>query len=126
MEKIEHIHDRFFKKIFSDIENVKTFLEFILPQSLKKQLRLLDIELDQTSYVSPKYKESLSDIVAKCQTNHELPVDFYMLFEHKSQPEKNTPIQLLRYKYFMWQQDSDEDKPLRAIIPIVFYHGEKP
>ena len=32
-------------------------------------------------------------------------------------------LQLLRYMDLRWQQDSVDKKPLRVIIPLVFYHG---
>jgi len=125
MAKIENIHDSFFKKVFSDIANVRTFLEIALPAELRRQLDLSSLELDATSYVSEEYKASLSDVVVKCAArDKQKPVDVYLLFEHKSYPDKKIFIQLLRYMYLMWQQDSAEVKPLRAIIPLVFYHGK--
>ncbi len=83
--------------------------------------------LEPTSYISEAYKESLSDIVVTCRTKtEELPVDIYFLFEHKSYQDKKIFMQLLRYMYLMWQRDGDEKKPLRVIIPLVFYHGKDP
>lgn len=125
MAKIENIHDNFFKKVFSDVANVKTFLEVALPEDLRQQLDFSGISLETTSYVSEEYKASLSDIVVKCQTrDKQKPVDVYLLFEHKSYPDKRIFIQLLRYMYLMWQKDSNEGIPLRVILPLVFYHGK--
>jgi len=125
MAKIENIHDNFFKKVFSDIANVRTFLEIALPEELRQQLDLAGLELDTTSYVSEEYKASLSDLVVKCSTKaRQKPVDVYLLFEHKSYPDKKIFIQLLRYMSLAWQKNSAEGRPLRAIIPLVFYHGK--
>jgi predicted transposase/invertase (TIGR01784 family) len=125
MANIDNIHDNFFRKVFSEAANVETFLKAQLPKELYQQLDLTELALDPTSYISEAYKESLSDIVAKCRTKAEgTPVDVYILFEHKSYPDKKVLLQLLRYKHLMWEQDSDEKKPLRVIIPFVFYHGK--
>jgi hypothetical protein len=45
--------------------------------------------------------------------------------EHKSHPEADSLIQVLKYMYLEWQKDTDQKKPLRVIIPLIFYHGEK-
>ncbi len=127
MPSIDNIHDNFFRKVFSETANVETFLKAKLPKELFQQLDLAEAALDSTSYISEAYKESLSDVVVKCRTKAEgTPVDIYLLFEHKSYPDKKVLLQLLRYKYQMWEKDGDEKKPLRVIIPIVFYHGKDP
>lgn len=126
MSEIDKIHDKFFRKVFSYVENVRAFLQFILPKLLQEQLDFGNIEMDLTSYVSDDYKDSFSDIVAKCYTKKEkYPVDIYFLFEHKSFQDGNTPLQLLQYKLQMWKADVNEKKQPRVILPIVFYHGEK-
>lgn len=125
MASIENIHDNFFRKVFSEIENVETFLESVLPEGLRRQLDFTEMALDPTSYISEEYKESLSDIVVKCRLKgEETPVEVYLLFEHKSFPDKKVLMQLLGYMHVMWQKDGNEKKPLRVIIPVVFYHGK--
>jgi predicted transposase/invertase (TIGR01784 family) len=126
MSEIDKIHDKFFKKVFSEVANVRSFLKFKLPKVLLARLDLSKLKIDRSSYVSGKYKESFSDIVAKCRTKAEdYAVDFYFLFEHKSFQDNSVHIQLLRAMAAMWQQDNEAKKPLRIIIPIVFYHGER-
>jgi len=125
MSSIENIHNNFFTRVFSEVANVATFLKVALPEELQNRLDLAEMTLDPTSYVSEQYRSSFSDIVAKCRTKaEELSVDVYFLFEHKSYQDKGVLIQLLRYMSLMWQKDSEEKKPLRVIIPLVFYHGE--
>jgi predicted transposase/invertase (TIGR01784 family) len=108
MANIENIHDNFFRKVFSETANVETFLEAELPRDLYQQLDLAELALDPTSYISEAYKESLSDVVVKCRTKaDDTPVDIYILFEHKSHPDKRVLRQLLRYMYLMWEKDGD-------------------
>ncbi len=127
MATIENVHDNFFRKVFSEIANLETFLESVLPEDLRGQLELTEPALDPTSYISEEYKESLSDIVVRCRLKgDETSVDVYLLFEHKSYPDKKVLMQLLGYMHVRWQQDGNEKKPLRVIIPVVFYHGKAP
>lgn len=129
MIEIDKIHDKVFKKTFSDPNNVKTFLKIALPKPLKKIIDFSKIDIDLTNYVSDKFKESFSDIVAKTKMKTEdgkdVDADIYILFEHKCFRDEAIFIQLLKYMYFMWQKDIDENRPLRIIIPLVFYHGEE-
>jgi predicted transposase/invertase (TIGR01784 family) len=127
MASIDKIHSNFFTRVFSNVENVVTFLKVALPEELQRQLDLSEIALDPTTFVSEEYKPSFSDLVVKCRTKAEnLPVDIYFLFEHKSYQDEGIFLQLLKYMYLMWQKDSGEKKPPRIIIPLVFYHGKDP
>ena len=140
--EIKNIHDSFFKKIFSDKNNIKSFLTIALPEDLLKNIELDKIEIDPTGYVSDDMKGSFSDIVVKTRIKgdkeekvkekkkskkkgkeKEIPADIYIIFEHKSYRDKNIYFQLLKYMYMMWEQDYREGKELRVIIPLVFYHG---
>jgi predicted transposase/invertase (TIGR01784 family) len=129
MNEIDRIHDKFFRNVFGDVENTKIFLKIALPTPIRKSIDFSKISIDPTNYVSQKFKEGLSDIVAKTiirsREGKEAYADIYILFEHKSYRDKNIFAQLLLYMYLMWQKDIDEDKPLRVIIPLVFYHGSE-
>ncbi|MCK4764356.1 MAG: Rpn family recombination-promoting nuclease/putative transposase, partial [Candidatus Aminicenantes bacterium] len=131
MSDINNVHDKFFKKTFEDPNNAGTFLKFALPGNLRDAVELSNIEIDATNYVSKQFRECFSDIVIKTkmkpQSNEEegIPVDIYILFEHKYSRDAGIFIQLLYYMYTMWQKDIDEKKDLRIIIPFVFYHGKE-
>ncbi|MEK7728845.1 MAG: Rpn family recombination-promoting nuclease/putative transposase [candidate division KSB1 bacterium] len=127
MTNIDNIHDNFFRKVLSEVANARTFLQAHLPEGLQQELDLSEITLDPTSYISEAYKEAFSDVVVKCRMKaKDTPVDVYILFEHKSFPDKKVLMQLLRYMHLMWEKDGDEKKPLRIIVPFVFYHGKDP
>ena len=112
MEKIDNIHDNFFKTVFSKIDNIKDFLFTSLPADIQNYIDFENIEIDNTSYVSENFKGYFSDVVVKTRI-----IDSYQ--------DKKIFIQLLRYMYLMWNKDIGENKPLRVIIPLVFYHGKK-
>ena len=124
MEKIDNIHDNFFKTVFSKIDNIKDFLFTSLPADIQNYIDFENIEIDNTSYVSENFKGYFSDVVVKTRII-DSEMDIYILFEHKSYQDKKIFIQLLRYMYLMWNKDIGENKPLRVIIPLVFYHGKK-
>ncbi len=127
MTNIDNIHDNFFRRVLSEVANARDFLQARLPEDLQQELDLSEITLDPTSYVSEEYREAFSDVVVRCRAKTEGgPVDIYILFEHKSHPDKKILMQLLRYMHLMWEKDGDEKKPLRIIIPFVFYHGKDP
>jgi predicted transposase/invertase (TIGR01784 family) len=129
MTEINKIHDKFFKKVFSDVENTKTFLKTTLPAPIRDVIDFSKLSIDTTNYVSQQFKEVFSDIVAKTKMKDEngekTDTDIYILFEHKSYRDTAIFIQLLQYMSLMWQKDIDENKPLRVIIPLVFYHGNE-
>ncbi len=139
---IKNAHDSFFKKLFSDKNNVKSFLTISLPKDLLKNIELDKISIDATGYVSDTMKGYFSDIVVKTKIKGEegeekkdkekgkkkgkkrkIPADIYIIFEHKSYRDRNIYFQLLKYMYMMWEKDYREGKELRVIIPLVFYHG---
>ncbi len=125
MPDIENIHDGFFTSVMSEVHNAKIFLKVALPAQVFNRLDFAEIAFDPTSYISEEYKRSFSDLVVKCRTKAEgLPVDIYILFEHKSYQDEGVLLQLLGYKHSMWKKDRGEKKPLRAIISLVFYHGK--
>jgi predicted transposase/invertase (TIGR01784 family) len=130
MTEIDRIHDKFFKNTFSNPDNVRTFLNAALPESIRKAIDFSNIEIDFTDYVSQRFKEHFSDMVARttmtsAEEGKEINIDIYILFEHKSYRDAAIFIQLLLSMYLMWEKDMAENKPLRVIIPLVFYHGRK-
>jgi predicted transposase/invertase (TIGR01784 family) len=128
MDKIIKAHDKFFAKIFSDTENIKSFLKIALPAGVLKVLDFSKIEFDLRSYITGEIKGFSSDMVVKLKmfrgNKKKIDTDIYFLFEHKSYRDKKIFMQLLKYMYLMWQKDMAAGKPLRVIVPIVFYHDK--
>jgi predicted transposase/invertase (TIGR01784 family) len=129
MRTIKNIFDRMFKKTFGEVENVKAFLNFILPEPIKKRIDFSKLEIDQTNYISKRFDEYYSDIVARTKLKNDdgddIAVDIFFLMEHKGKGEKTIFTQFLKYMYVMWEEDIDAGINPRVIIPVVFYHGER-
>jgi hypothetical protein len=64
MSKIDKVNDKFFRKVFKNAENVRTFLNTVLPEKIKKRLDFSTITIDPTAYVSDEFKDFFSDIVS--------------------------------------------------------------
>ena len=118
----------FFLKIFSNTENIKSFQKIALPSGVLKVLDFSTIEFDLKSNITGEIKGFSSDMVVKLRmldkNKKKVDTDIYFLFEHKSYRDKRIFMQLLKYMYLMWQKDIDAGKPLRVIVPIVFYHDK--
>ncbi len=124
-DEISKAHDKFFKRMIGNENNIVDFLRFSLPDEVLSEINLTNLSFINTSYIDDKYKEYYSDIVVSTTLQSNKGIDIYILIEHKSQCDSGILLQLLRYHYLIWNKDYEDKKPLRAIIPIVFYHGEK-
>jgi predicted transposase/invertase (TIGR01784 family) len=124
---IYQVNDSFFHKIFDNPENARDFLERVLPAELKEQLDLENIKIEDTKYVSNQFKKGFSDIVVKTslktKKGKKKLVYIYFIIEHKTEGRIEIFIQVLKYMVFEWEKDSNNNKPPRVIIPVVFYHG---
>jgi len=122
-------HDHFFRHTFLQRDHAQEFLASYLPKDLLIHLKLDELALESASYIDERLSEHLSDVLYEiplAQASSEtVPVSVYMLFEHKSGPEQQVLLQLLRYMYERWMADNIDGKQIRPIIPIVFYHGQK-
>ncbi|EFI35483.1 putative transposase YhgA family protein [Desulfonatronospira thiodismutans ASO3-1] len=128
-KKIPNAHDLCFKSFFSREEFVRDFIQYYLPEEVKKHLDLTIIEIDMEGYLSEEFKEFYSDVVAKVYFKdriHEL--ELYFLFEHKSKPYRFTILQTLNYQVQKWMRllvDGKLDQYLPIIVPVVIYNGYK-
>ncbi len=128
-ENVHHAHNNMFVKTFSDPENVKILLNMALPEAVKNAIDFSTTEIEFTTYVSDDVKGHYSDIVVKTRMkttdDDEIQADIYILVEHKSAARNRDLVQVLKYMYLEWQKDVDQKKPLRVIIPLIFYHGKE-
>lgn len=120
---LENIHDKFFRKIFSENENTRSFLQNYLPQNILNLLDLNHLHIQKDSFIDENLKNSYSDLLFKSKLkNHNSWI--YILFEHKSFPNKYIPLQLLRYMLAIWNKDITNHNQPSPIIPILLYHGD--
>jgi predicted transposase/invertase (TIGR01784 family) len=132
MDKINNANDLFFKRVVKDENNARALLKRILPESLKKNIDFSRLSIETTDHVSNQFKEGRSDVILKTVLKDpedpgqkERDTDIYIVIEHKSYRDEGIFVQLLTYMSMMWQNDFGMKKPLRVIIPLVFYHGKE-
>ncbi|RIK24795.1 MAG: transposase, partial [Chloroflexi bacterium] len=128
MTQIHNPHDKFFQTVFGRKEWAQAFLTQHLPQPVAQLVDLTTLELQPGSFVDPNLREHFTDLLYKAQRKDGKPSYIYMLFEHKSYPERFASFQLLRYLVRIWERELREEKPalLTLIFPLLVYHGEEP
>jgi len=124
-ELVYNPHDRFFKRIFSDPNIARDFLQNYLPQ---EAIEIVDLDYlipENNSHVDENLKESLSDMLYKTKIKGQDGY-VYILMEHKSYIEGKVIFQLLRYITNIWEEKYDpKTKKVPIIIPMVIYHGRE-
>jgi predicted transposase/invertase (TIGR01784 family) len=87
-------------------------------------LALDTLEICKDRFVDATLQAHYSDILYQVDLKKtHSPMWIYVLFEHKSAPEPQVALQLLRYMVRIWEQQGKQNKPLMPILPLVVYHG---
>jgi len=125
-KQIANPHDLFFKEMLSRREVASHFLAHYLPPEIAKLLDLTTLGSSKETFVDSALRAHYSDMLytVKMRTGAEAYV--YMLFEHKSYPDRQIAFQLLRYMVRIWEQALRQGKALAPIFPITVYHGSAP
>ena len=94
---IKNPHDRLFKWSLGRPDVMKEYLDLILPENLAKALNFKTLDSTKANYVDDLIKETFSDLVYTINKSSGEEVLISLLFEHKSSPDKISPLKLLRY-----------------------------
>lgn len=124
MSSISNPHDKFFKEVFQDTENVIDFIRGVFPEQIKEKLNFDTIQSDNTSYVDEELSEFFSDIVYTCEYSGKTNIRISLLFEHKSYFDKYHKIQILKYMMRIWESTRKNKEEPCPVIPVIVYHGE--
>ena len=122
-------HDLFFKVLLSDVEILLRFLRYTVEADLLSDLDLSQLRKVDTVYVSKHFGTSVSDLAYEThllgkEREHARVV---ILFEHKSvRHVVRTFLQMYNYQGALWEDDRKNGRPLTLVLPILFYHGERP
>lgn len=120
VKKVVNPHDKFFKDVFSKKETAVDFLFNTLPADVLQLLDLGTAEIRKDSFI----KEFFSDLLYEVKLAGSVGY-IYVLFEHKSFPDRFTSFQLLKYMIQIWElhrrQSTRRDLPV--ILPLVLYQG---
>ncbi len=125
MPDLSHAHDRFFKTALARAEVAADFLAHYLPSAVSRELDLTSVQLHQGSFVDPDLREHMTDLLFCVQLRSGSDAHVYVLFEHKSAPDRLVALQLIRYLVRIWDEAHNRREPLAPVIPLVFYHGRE-
>jgi predicted transposase/invertase (TIGR01784 family) len=123
-------HDEFFSFVLSDTENARDFILNTLPDPVVELLDLESISVSRESFIDDKLKEGRTDVLIRTRVCG-CPAYVYVLVEHKSNSERWTVFQLLKYMVRIWDKEVKScsgkavKKPLPVIIPVIFYQGSR-
>ncbi len=113
--------------MLSDHQAAVDYFSAALPAHIADKLDFSTLERQSGSYVSKELEKTVSDVVYTCRRKGDTgSVDVSLLLEHKSAPDKHTPIQVGGYLFSGYQQQIKQGrKQLTPIIPILLYHGRQ-
>jgi len=124
-------HDSLVKHAFSDVEHARGVLATALPAAIVARIDLSSLSLRPGSFVDEHLQDRCSDILYAARIAGRDAL-IYVLWEHKSEPEPFTPLQVMRYVVRIWDQHlaslpkkkRGEVRKLPVIVPIVLHHGQ--
>ena len=126
MSEIKSPHDSFCKEIMSRLEVAADFLTNYLPPDIVALLDLSGLDLIKDSFVDEELRKHFSDLLYCAPMQEGGEAFIYILFEHKSRPDRWVAFQLLRYEIKIWEPMArSREGKLPPIFPIVFYHGQE-
>ena len=105
---------------------MQSLLENYLPESVLKLIDLSEIEAEKDTMIEEELTDLFSDLIYRVKINNRAAY-LYLLFEHKSYPEKKIALQLLKYIRAFWELKAKQESggKLPLVIPLVFYHGRQ-
>ncbi|NBC06358.1 MAG: hypothetical protein GVY26_04100 [Bacteroidetes bacterium] len=118
--------DRFFRQAMSDRSVAQKYLQYFYPE-IAAIADLESLQQRSSRALRPNLKLFDADIIYRCRFKEEKEKHFHfsLLFEHKSEPEEHTAIQVGLYILLLLHQQSRSGKKrLEPVIPLVFYNGK--
>ena len=122
-----NLHDSYFRDWISEPGVLADYLRHYLPQHIVALIDPSTANIEHGSFVDDELRQQLTDVLCTVKLRSGSDVFIYCLIEHKSYPDSMVAFQLLRYMVHIWQRQMQKGATkLTPIIPMVFYHGEKP
>ncbi|HOU93774.1 MAG TPA: Rpn family recombination-promoting nuclease/putative transposase, partial [Polyangiaceae bacterium] len=100
--RVTEPHDKLFREAMSNGKDAAAMLRAVLPAALVAELDLDELRLEPGTFVDEELRRSQSDVLLR--TRHRgREASVYVLFEHKSGPDRWTVLQVLRYMVRIWE-----------------------
>jgi predicted transposase YdaD len=132
MEQLPTPHNNFFHYALSHMPSARSFIETQLSPRAVAELDMETLRLEQTSFIDADLREKYSDLLFSVQLAKPTSPPggnadealVYVLFEHKSQSDPLTVLQVLAYMIRIWEKRARHGLPPCPIVPLIVYHGE--
>src|SRR2546428_282074 len=129
VDEIHHPQDGIVRPVLRDVAEATSFLQRHLPQEVSQALNWSTLTLLKSSFVDEDLRASEADFLYEIErVSDEESVWIYVLLEHQSTPDRWMRFRLLQYCCRIWEMSvraHPEQRELRAIVPLVFYQGER-
>ena len=122
------LHDRGYKKLFSNPRLFQQLLESFVKAPWVKDLEFESSEKLDKSFVSDHYKETESDLIYKVKFQGQ-EAYIYILIEFQSTVVWFMALRVLHYLTNFWLDYAESHpkvKKLPPVFPLVLYNGEDP
>jgi predicted transposase YdaD len=127
--EMHHPHDMMVRAVLRDLTEAASFLQAHLPREVSQGLNWSTLKLVEGSFVDEDLRGSEADLLYEVeQVSGEASLWVYMLLEHQSTPDRWMRFRLLKYCCRIWDlsfREQPDQRELRAIVPLVFYQGER-
>ena len=120
-----NVHDNFIRAILADKEIAVDYFRSCLPSLISEQLDFSTLTQIPDTYLSPKLRKTMSDIIYSCEKkNSSVRIKVCLLIEHKSYFDKYTSAQIGSYIFSGLEKQIHNKEKISVIIPILLYHGK--
>jgi predicted transposase/invertase (TIGR01784 family) len=120
-------YDRGYKALFSHVELLKELLESFVSEPWVQEADFTTAELVNTSFISPHYRKTESDLIWKLPLKQGTVLYIYILLEFQSTVDYLMSFRLLRYIvdfYSSLLKTTPDLKRFPPVFPLVLYNGE--
>jgi len=128
-DEIHHPHDLIVRAVLRDLAEAASFLQAHLSEEVSQALDWSTLRLLEGSFVDEDLRGSEADLLYEIEhISSEASLWVYLLLEHQSTPDRWMRFRLLKYCCRIWDmsfREYPEQRELRAIVPLVFYQGER-
>ena len=130
--EIHNIHDKFARKLLSDLNQARDILETYPPPETVEAIDLSKLKRKPPNFIDKEFGEHFADLLFSAPVRGgESESRVLVLPEHKSEIDQSVLLQLGTYLMLAWRRewkDAGRPKVFRLSPPvlIVLYHGPKP
>lgn len=117
-EEVHQRHDKTFKEILSNKDEMSNFLKQFLGINIKKE----ELEEQKNDFITKHFEKKESDVIYKVKDK-----EIYFLIEHQSSLDKRISERILEYSLEIRRvvKKNNNAKTLMLVIPIVLYTGKR-